>query len=250
MYKTCPKCKYKRQNTDTADPGTCPACGLIFSKWMKHKFLSPLAKTRTESNDNESGFLHLLINNLLYVEPKTDPVYFYGRALIYIFFFIWGWQFILMDFRTNEIGASFMHNINLVFHEAGHVIFQPFGRFITILGGTLGQLLMPLIVMFTFIFKQQNNFNASIGLWWFGQSLMECAPYINDANDLKLILLGGVTGLDKPGSHDWQNILWDIGLYDYERELAAGADMLGSAIIITAFIWGGYILYQQFRNSH
>ncbi len=108
---------------------------------------------------------------------------------------------------------------------------------------------MPLAVMLTFIIKQQNNFAASIGLWWLGQSLMDCAPYINDANDLQLILLGGVTGMDKPGFHDWQNILWDTGLYDYEREIATGADLLGSFIMITAMCWGAYILYLQYKTK-
>jgi len=37
----------------------------------------------------------------------------------------------------------FMHLVNLPFHEAGHIIFKAFGRFIIFLGGCLGQLLMP-----------------------------------------------------------------------------------------------------------
>lgn len=33
MYKTCPKCGYTRKAADTAPPGTCPSCGLIFEKY-------------------------------------------------------------------------------------------------------------------------------------------------------------------------------------------------------------------------
>lgn len=43
-------------------------------------------------------------------------------------------------------GASFIHRPLLVFHEAGHVIFMPLGDWLTVLGGTLGQLLMPAIM--------------------------------------------------------------------------------------------------------
>ena len=250
MYDTCPKCQYQRKDSDQGDDGICPSCGLIFSKWMKQQFaVEPVISDNDDSNDNNTIFQFVLAR-LSYVEPKTDSVIFYCRLVAFIVFVVWGWQFILMDYRTNEIGSSFMHNINLVFHEAGHVIFRLFGQFISVLGGTLGQLLVPLIIMLTFSFKHLNNFAASIGLWWFGQSLMDCAPYINDANDLKLVLIGGVTGLDKPGFHDWQNILYEIGWQDYERELARGADLLGSFIMILAMAWGAFILYRQYKNIH
>ena len=249
MYDTCPKCHYQRKSSDTSDKEVCPACGLIFSKWMKSQFASTPVSTNNDTfSNNNKNIFQLLLGHFLYVEPKTDSIVFYFRAGAYILIFLWGWNFILMDFRTNEIGESMMHVINLVFHEAGHVIFSPFGKFITVLGGTLGQLLMPLIVMLTFTFKQHNNFGASIGLWWLGQSLMDCAPYINDANDLQLVLLGGVTGLDKPGFHDWQYLLYETGLFDRERELAMGADLLGSFIMIVSMAWGAWLLYQQYKN--
>lgn len=37
----------------------------------------------------------------------------------------------------------FLDRVDLVFHEAGHVIFGPFGEFIGILGGSLMQVLIP-----------------------------------------------------------------------------------------------------------
>lgn len=33
--KTCPKCGYTRQPTDTAPSGECPGCGIIFSKYLE-----------------------------------------------------------------------------------------------------------------------------------------------------------------------------------------------------------------------
>ena len=33
--------------------------------------------------------------------------------------------------------------VNLVIHEAGHLIFSPFGEFMTIAGGSLFQVIMP-----------------------------------------------------------------------------------------------------------
>ena len=199
MYNCCPKCQYERLDTDTGDPGICPACGLIFSKWIKQQYSSPSSvSTQLEKSKDTFEKLNLIRDWLVYVDPKTEPVFFYGRLILYSGFLVWGWNFIMMDFTIDpfEIGKSFMHRINLVFHEAGHVFFRPFGWFMTILGGTLGQLIMPIIVMLVFIFKTRDNFAASIGLWWLGQSFMDSAPYIDDALDQKLILLGGRTGAD------------------------------------------------------
>ena len=77
---------------------------------------------------------------------------------------------------------------------------------------------------------------------------MDCAPYINDARDLQLMLLGGGTGADRPGAHDWENILTSLGLLQHERKIAWMADTLGSLMVMLALAWGGYILYLQYRN--
>ncbi|MCZ6804244.1 MAG: hypothetical protein O7D86_10010 [Proteobacteria bacterium] len=57
MYTTCPKCKYVRQTTDDSNPDICPACGIIFSKWMKQQFSSPttqkIINNKPESNISE-----------------------------------------------------------------------------------------------------------------------------------------------------------------------------------------------------
>lgn len=155
-----------------------------------------------------------------------------------------------MDFVLNPfaIGRSYMHNINLIFHEAGHIIFMPFGRFMTILGGSLFQLIMPLIVMFSFLIKNRNPFGASVGLWWTGQSLMDLAPYIDDAIDQKLILLGGRTGADAPGNHDWGNIFIELGNLERHREIATYADSGGTFLMLLALAWGGFMLYKQFNS--
>ena len=155
-----------------------------------------------------------------------------------------------MDFVNNpfEIGRSYMHNIDLIFHEAGHILFIPFGRFMSILGGSLFQVLMPLIVMFTFLIKNHNPFGASVGLWWAGQSLMDLAPYIDDAIDQKLVLLGGRTGADSPGNHDWTNILIDLDMLEKHRSIANLANDGGSLIIVLAIVWGAVVLKRQYAN--
>lgn len=251
MFDTCPKCGYRRQAAGTVDTGICGGCGLVFAKWVQRQSgMEPVrvdARVHVENGD-ESSLASRLWDRIVYVPERTDPILFWGRVALYVVFFVWGWYFVLLDFRTNEIGHSFMHRINLVFHEAGHIIFMPFGNFMMTLGGSLGQLLMPIVVMVALIWKNRDSFGASIALWWLGQSFMDIAPYINDARDLQLMLLGGGTGQDRPGIHDWENILLDLRLIEYDRQIAWVADALGTVLVLAALCWGAYILYLQYQK--
>ena len=79
-------------------------------------------------------------------------------------------------------------------------------------------------------------------LWWTGQNLIDLAPYIADARAQRLILLGGVTGRDQPGYHDWNNLLTQLEWLPYDQTLGAFADGLGNLLILTALLWSGYLL--------
>jgi hypothetical protein len=216
----------------------------VFAKWA----LRILGRERIRTADTEpdaDGRSGSFWDVLLPAAGPTEPMAFYGRCALYALFVVWGLYFVALDLNGNEIGESFMHRVNLVFHEAGHVLFMPFGHFMMVLGGTLGQLLMPAIAAAVLLLKQRDAFGASIGLWWLGQSVMDVAPYINDARDLRLMLLGGGTGRDRPGMHDWENILLDLGLIEHERTLALAADRLGEALLLAALAWGAAVLYRQ-----
>ncbi len=249
MYKTCPKCAHERTPEDNTDADCCPGCGLIFSKWMKTRFQSTHNKTENHlDRDPENSRSHQVLALIFYPGPPAESFVIAGRGLLLLIFAVWGWYFISLDLESNVIGESFMHRVNLVFHEAGHVLFRPFGWFMMILGGSLAQLLMPLIVLLSLLIKNSDAFGASFGLWWLGQSLMDLGPYINDARALQLTLLGGGTGRDRPGSHDWNNILLDLGLVEQDHRIAHLVDFIGSTVVIIALCWGGFILYQQYLN--
>jgi hypothetical protein len=185
---------------------------------------------------------------LFTVEESVNPFYFAGRALVWLGLAVWGWQFIRTPVKSDYWQESFMHGINLPFHEAGHLIFSPFGEFMTVLGGSLFQVLMPLICAGTFLLKNRDPFGTSVGVWWAAQSLMDVSPYINDARDLEMVLLGGVTGRDVEDYHDWERILRWLNLLPYDHRIAAWAKGLGSAAMILALVWGAYVLRQQYRN--
>jgi len=206
-----------------------------------------------KTNIRRSGRWVQVKERLFYVGSQINPLHFYGRVALYLFFFVWGWRFISMEHDVlvggyPPISDSFMHDVNLVFHEAGHVIFWPFGRFMTVLGGTLNQWLIPFVVLCAFLLQTRDTFGATIGLWWLGQSFMDAAPYINDARAGRLILLGGATGRDQPGYHDWENILGDLGWLEYDHAIAGMVNAIGVILMLLSFLWGAYVLYLQFKN--
>jgi hypothetical protein len=244
MYQTCPKCGYHRQPTDDTAADQCPSCGLQFRKWLKQRYRRgpPGRGTPASPPPRGRGHASLLLD---YPEPQERLV-LVGRLLLLLILAVWGLRFISMDHRVLQgglppINYSFLHGVDLVFHEAGHILFRPFGRFITVLGGSLGQLLMPAVVMGAFL-RCGDPFGAAVGLWWLGQSLMDLAPYIYDARRGQMLLLGGVTGQDRPGSHDWQNILGSLGLLDWDHAIAGAAHGLGALLVLAALGWGGWVL--------
>jgi hypothetical protein len=182
---------------------------------------------------------------LLAEEKDADPFRFWGRAVLFVVLTLWGFRFLTASVAENYVGASILHWINLPFHEAGHVIFGFFGDLIRALGGTLGQLLIPAICLGTFLFRYRDPFGASVALWWLGENFMDIGPYIADAQSGQLLLIGGVTGRDVPGFHDWENILIDLDHYSYDRTIGALSYCIGRILMLAALAWGAAILWRQ-----
>jgi hypothetical protein len=68
-----------------------------------------------------------------------------------------------------------------LFHEAGHLIFSFFGDLITALGGTMMQLLIPMICMYALLVKSKDPFGGAIFFWWIGENFLDISIYMNDA---------------------------------------------------------------------
>ncbi len=181
---------------------------------------------------------------LTYVPERVDSIRFWGRVAIWSFFLVWGFSLMRMDYRTGEMGASFIHRPLLIFHEAGHVIFMPFGQWIMVMGGTLGQLIMPAIMGGALLIKNRDTFGASAGLWLLGVSLLDVAPYAYDALQPQLMLLSGTTG--EEGGHDWIYLLNSVGLLEHSHTVGGLIHFLGVMVVLTALGWGAWLLKQQY----
>jgi hypothetical protein len=179
---------------------------------------------------------------------NPSPPVVAGRTALYLILLVWGFRFVTSSVESGYAANSVLHLVNLPFHEAGHLFFRPLGIFMSALGGSLLQLLMPLLCMGTFLVKRRHPFGASVCLWWVGQNFMDIAPYIADARVMRLILLGGITGHEAGGYHDWNFILGRLGWLEYDLILAEAAHLAGSACMLLFVAWGGMLLARQWRS--
>ena len=127
-----------------------------------------------------------------------------------------------------------LDDANLLFHEAGHLIFGLFGPTMGLYGGTLGQLVFPVISVAVFL-GQRSFTSAAVALLWFFENLFNIAPYVADARSQALPLLGG-------GEHDWTNILSRWGALQYDAAIAMTLIVIGwlsifSTIVFTTWLW-------------
>jgi hypothetical protein len=240
----CPKCNHEQKEGTTE----CENCGIVFNRY--DAWLNARGAAKSPPSGTEAPPVRFSPGNLLfYVKADESLFVFYGRLVLLIGIVFWGGRFITSPIEGNYAGESWMHLVNLPFHEAGHILFRPFGPFIASLGGTMGQFLMPLICFWVLLLKTRDTFGACVTLWWFGQNFFDIAPYIDDARSLTLPLVGGNTGRSSPyGFHDWEYLLTESGLLAHDHLIAKFSVALGTIIFVLSFAWGGILLYKQAMN--
>lgn len=185
---------------------------------------------------------------LLPAPLDPNPVVVAGRGLLLVLLAIWSFKFVLASIESNAAGQSFLHLVNLPFHEAGHIVFSPLGRFVQVLGGTFGQLLMPAVCVVVLLIRTRDAFGAAVAGWWLAENFMDIAPYINDARALNLVLLGGVTGKDVVDYHDWEYLLGRMGLLRFDHALAGLSQGIGIVLMVAALGWAAANLWVQIQS--
>ncbi|WP_114970007.1 zinc ribbon domain-containing protein [Rhodoferax ferrireducens] len=242
-YTRCPKCGHQPLPAVQALPTACPQCGVILAKvGQVARRASPAPDADTDGHSDEPGWTALLTH----VPERVDAMHFWARAALLAGLAFWGRQLIGMDYRTGEMGASFLHRPILVFHEAGHVIFIPLGQWMMVLGGTLGQLIMPAILAGALLMKNRDPFGAAVGLWFLGVSVLDVAPYMYDALHPQLMLLSGTTG--EEGGHDWIYLFSSLGLLSKAQLIGDLTHKLGALVVLLALGWAAWLLRRQYSR--
>ena len=241
--QTCPKCSYQRTAAHVdVHPGVCPACGIAYAKW-RHKD-KPNEGVEQHYGEDDGSYWVWIKDSFMYCPSHVDPLAFWSRAVVLVLFGLWGLWFIVGGVDWERIGGSFLHNVNLPFHEFGHVLFSPFGEFMMILGGSLFQICMPLGIMIGFVFYQRDTFGGAIMLWWTGQNFIDVSPYIADAPSRSLPLILGMG----EEAHDWGNLLTMTNSLGSAGGIASTSFFIGSVLIFISLVWGVYLLVEQKKH--
>src|SRR5687767_730263 len=118
--------------------------------------------------------------------------------------------------------------VNLVIHEAGHLIFSPLGEFMMIAGGSLFQVIMPALFVGYFIYNEK-YYSAALVLFWVGESILNVSVYAGDSLALQLPLIGGEDSV-----HDWNYLLTSLNLLPATAKIAGAIRLLGTLVIALA----------------
>ena len=143
----------------------------------------------------------------------------------YTLLLIYAWQahgaFLLVD------------NANLIVHEGGHALFGWFGPTLGLWGGTILELLVPLLLALSFAYKRQTTATAFC-MFVFFENFLYVATYMSDARSqaLPLVSLGG----DEP-INDWFLMLGQVGLLQYDQVLSRAIRLAGWIGMLATVGW-------------
>ncbi len=139
--------------------------------------------------------------------------------------------FLLYAF-SDRSGFLFLDYVNLIIHEGGHFFFSWFGHTIMILGGTLGELLVPLFCAIYF-FWQREFTGFAFSSFWFFENFPYIGTYRADARSASLPLVGSEES-------DWAILFGQWGLLAQDQKIGGIMRTLGWLAMLVTVTWLAY----------
>jgi hypothetical protein len=134
-------------------------------------------------------------------------------------------------------------SVDLIFHEAGHTLLFWAPQVITVLGGSLMQILVPLIFVLYFVLRK-SFFSSALLLFWLGYSIVNVSIYAGDAFARQLPLLGGDGVI-----HDWMYLSAELGLGKNVLVLAKFLSSLGLITMLGGLGWSLFLTLKPLRET-
>jgi hypothetical protein len=134
-------------------------------------------------------------------------------------------------------GFLFPDNVNLMIHEAGHLFFSWGGRTLMLLGGTLGELIVPALCA-AFFFYHRQTYGVVFSLFWFFENFLYIGRYMADARAHNLPLVNSDIG-------DWTILFGQWGILESDQKIGHFVRLVGWVGMLSVIGWLAYRLYRD-----
>jgi hypothetical protein len=165
----------------------------------------------------------------------------------------WGWRLPILLYTAyvcivhllnplpSDALCAPLAGLTLAVHELGHIVFIPCGEFITVAGGSIMQLLAPILLTISFL-KQRDYFAISFSGGWLAFSMCNLATYIADARALQLTLVS-IGGQD--ARHDWNYLLDATNMLSMDTTIAMYVRIGALLVFLPSIALGVWCLYRM-----
>jgi hypothetical protein len=172
--------------------------------------------------------------------PLPHPDYEWqpiSRPALYAWLVVYA---IYLVHASRAIDFTLVYPVELILHEAGHLLFSYFGQTLALWGGTIFQLLVPAMLALSFAWRGHTT-GVVFCAFFFFENLLGISVYMADARemDLPLITVGDAGG--DGVAHDWWNILTQLGLLQYDTRIAAVVRAIGWLGMMATLGWMIYM---------
>ena len=128
-------------------------------------------------------------------------------------------------------------------HEFGHMVWALFGQFMAVAGGSLNQVLIPVLAG-ALLYQHRDYFGLSVAGAWLASSLAHMARYIADARagDLDLVSFG------EDAIHDWTWLLGRFGVLQHDLAIAGAVRLLSGLVLLASLGFGAWLCLAMARS--
>src|SRR5215813_7615188 len=166
------------------------------------------------------------------------------KSISRLAFFGWmAFYILLLIFLAAHFSSlTFIDNVHLPIHEAGHLLFGWFGETLGLWGGTLLQLLVPALLVVSFAVRRELP-GAAFCAFAFFHSLTGVATYMADAlrRELPLVTVGAIAD---EAQHDWVRIFTSLGVLSHAIAIGNVTRLIAWAGMVGTVAWLAWHCYR------
>lgn len=152
---------------------------------------------------------------------------------LYLLFLLYAWR--------DDSGFLFLDYANLAIHEVSHPAFSWGGYTLMIMGGTLGELIVPLLCA-AFFFFQRQTYGLAFSLFWFFENFLYIGTYMSDARTL-------IRPIVNSDESDWTILFTKWGVLLEDQKIGHFTRQLGWLGMFAVVAWLAYRIYYDSRSQ-